>query len=129
MVVQVTVCVVSCSQRLLPAASCLQRGLQVRGAALDRCSSPRLRLALLPTPPPPAAPDHPRRCRSFFTIRDVLALYPALGLRLFLLSTQYRQAVNYTQRALEEVGPQHHAQLSPNNDDNNNDDYNIIQYI
>ena len=40
---------------------------------------------------------------SFFTIRDVLALYPALGLRLFLMSNQYRQAVNYTQRALEEV--------------------------
>ena len=43
------------------------------------------------------------RCGSFFTIRDVVALYPALALRLFLLSTQYRQAVNYTQRALEEV--------------------------
>ncbi|KAK9804172.1 hypothetical protein WJX73_008335 [Symbiochloris irregularis] len=40
---------------------------------------------------------------NFFTIRDVVALYPALALRLFLLSTQYRQAVNYTQRALEEA--------------------------
>lgn len=46
------------------------------------------------------------RC-SFFTIREVLKLYPALALRLFLLSTQYRQAVNYTQRALEEVQPYH----------------------
>ena len=43
------------------------------------------------------------RLRSFFTIRDVLQLYPALALRLFLLSSQYRQAINYTQRALEEV--------------------------
>lgn len=40
---------------------------------------------------------------NFFTIREVLKLYPALALRLFLLSTQYRQAVNYTQRALEEA--------------------------
>lgn len=32
-------------------------------------------------------------------------LYPALALRLFLISTHYRQAVNYTQRALEEVQP------------------------
>ena len=44
------------------------------------------------------------RLRSFFTIRDVVALYAPLALRLFLIATQYRQAVNYTQRALEEVG-------------------------
>lgn len=40
---------------------------------------------------------------NFFTIRDVVAQYHPLALRLFLVSTQYRQPVNYTQRALDEA--------------------------
>jgi cysteinyl-tRNA synthetase len=40
---------------------------------------------------------------NFFTIRDVLKNYPAAALRWFLVGTQYRQGVNYTQRALEEA--------------------------
>ena len=41
---------------------------------------------------------------NFFTIRDVLRQYHALALRWFLVATQYRAAVNYSQRGLEEVG-------------------------
>ncbi len=41
---------------------------------------------------------------NFFTIRTVVERYHPLALRLFLVSTQYRQAINFTQRALEEVG-------------------------
>lgn len=40
---------------------------------------------------------------NFFTIRDVLKQYHPLALRLFLLNTQYRQGINYTQRGLEEA--------------------------
>ncbi|KAG1677248.1 hypothetical protein FOA52_013447 [Chlamydomonas sp. UWO 241] len=40
---------------------------------------------------------------NFFTIREAVAKYHALALRWFLVSTQYRQQVNYTQRALEEA--------------------------
>jgi cysteinyl-tRNA synthetase len=40
---------------------------------------------------------------NFFTIRDVLQQYHPAALRWFLVQTQYRQGVNYTQRALEEA--------------------------
>ncbi len=40
---------------------------------------------------------------NFFTIRDVTAQYHPLVLRWFLLNTQYRQAINYSQPALNEV--------------------------
>eukprot|EP00891_Asterochloris_glomerata_P001720 jgi/Astpho2/1720/fgenesh1_pm.00032_%23_20_t len=40
---------------------------------------------------------------NFFTIRTVVERYHPLALRLFLVSTQYRQAINFTQRALEEA--------------------------
>lgn len=40
---------------------------------------------------------------NFFTIRDVLRQYHPMALRWFLVSTQYRQGINYTQRALEEA--------------------------
>lgn len=40
---------------------------------------------------------------NFFTIRDVLKSYHPMALRWFLLNTQYRQPVNYTQRALDEA--------------------------
>ena len=35
--------------------------------------------------------------------RDVVARYHPRALRWFLVNTQYRQPINYTQRALEEV--------------------------
>jgi len=40
---------------------------------------------------------------NFFTIREVLQRYHPMALRWLLLSTQYRAAINYTQRALEEA--------------------------
>ncbi len=40
---------------------------------------------------------------NFFTIRDVLQMYHPLALRWFLINTQYRQAINYTERSLQEV--------------------------
>jgi len=40
---------------------------------------------------------------NFFTIREVLDSYHPMALRWFLISTQYRQAINYTIRALEEA--------------------------
>ena len=40
---------------------------------------------------------------NFFTIRDVVARYAPTALRLMLLGTHYRAAINYTQRALEEA--------------------------
>ena len=40
---------------------------------------------------------------NFFTIRDVIQQYHPAALRWFLVGTQYRQPINYTQRALEEV--------------------------
>ena len=40
---------------------------------------------------------------NFFTIRDVIAKYHPLVLRWFLLNTQYRQAINYSLPALDEV--------------------------
>jgi len=40
---------------------------------------------------------------NFFTIRDVLRQYHPCALRWFLVGTQYRQGINYTQRALEEA--------------------------
>ena len=40
---------------------------------------------------------------NFFTIRDVLQSYSAGSLRWFLLGSQYRSGINYTQRALEEA--------------------------
>lgn len=40
---------------------------------------------------------------NFFTIRDVIAQYHPLALRWFLISTHYRQPINYTQQALDEV--------------------------
>ena len=53
-----------------------------------------------------AAVDSEKMSKSlgnFFTIRDVIKQYHVLALRLFLVSTQYRAPINYTQRALEEV--------------------------
>lgn len=35
--------------------------------------------------------------------REVIAQYHPRALRWFLVGTQYRQPINYTQRALEEV--------------------------
>eukprot|EP00798_Chlamydomonas_sp_ICE-L_P028260 gene28259-31365_t len=40
---------------------------------------------------------------NFFTIREVLKQYHPMALRWFLVNTQYRQPVNYTQRALDEA--------------------------
>jgi len=40
---------------------------------------------------------------NFFTIRQVLQQYHPMALRWFLINTQYRQGINYTQRALEEA--------------------------
>lgn len=40
---------------------------------------------------------------NFFTIRQVLQQYHPMALRWFLVNTQYRQGINYTQRALEEA--------------------------
>ncbi|PSC76096.1 cysteine-tRNA cytoplasmic isoform X1 [Micractinium conductrix] len=40
---------------------------------------------------------------NFFTIREVIAQYHPRALRWFLVGTQYRQPINYTQRALEEA--------------------------
>ena len=40
---------------------------------------------------------------NFFTIRDVLALYHPMALRWFLISSQYRAPINYTQRVLDEA--------------------------
>ncbi|KAL4458944.1 hypothetical protein ABPG75_013809 [Micractinium tetrahymenae] len=40
---------------------------------------------------------------NFFTIREVVAQYHPRALRWFLVNTQYRQPINYTQRALEEA--------------------------
>jgi len=40
---------------------------------------------------------------NFFTIRDVLALHHPMVLRWFLVSSQYRAPINYTQRALDEA--------------------------
>lgn len=39
---------------------------------------------------------------NFFTIRDVLKRYHPLALRWFLVSTHYRQPVNYSDKSLEE---------------------------
>jgi cysteinyl-tRNA synthetase len=48
------------------------------------------------------------RCRSkslgnFFTIREVLKKYHGMAMRWFLVGTQYRQPMNYSQVALEEA--------------------------
>jgi cysteinyl-tRNA synthetase len=40
---------------------------------------------------------------NFFTIRDVLQSYHSAALRWFLVSSQYRTPLNYTQRGLEEA--------------------------
>ena len=40
---------------------------------------------------------------NFFTIREVLQQYHPMALRWFLVNTQYRQGINYTQRALEDA--------------------------
>ncbi|PNH03719.1 Cysteine--tRNA ligase [Tetrabaena socialis] len=40
---------------------------------------------------------------NFFTIRDVLARYHPLALRWFLLSSQYRAPLNYSDKGLEEA--------------------------
>ena len=40
---------------------------------------------------------------NFFTIRDVLARYAPSALRLMLLGTHYRAAINYSDRVLEEA--------------------------
>lgn len=48
---------------------------------------------------------------SFFTIRDVIKQYHPMALRFFLVSSQYRAAINYTQRSLESVS--HSLHLDP----------------
>merc|ERR1712091_568910 len=40
---------------------------------------------------------------NFFTIRDVLKSYSPVALRFFLMGTQYRAPVNFSQRGLEEA--------------------------
>lgn len=40
---------------------------------------------------------------NFFTIRDVLKKYHGMAMRWFLVGTQYRQPMNYSQVALEEA--------------------------
>eukprot|EP00879_Flechtneria_rotunda_P011859 GHRR01012388.1.p1 GENE.GHRR01012388.1~~GHRR01012388.1.p1 ORF type:complete len:312 (+),score=111.78 GHRR01012388.1:250-1185(+) len=40
---------------------------------------------------------------NFFTIRDVLRLYHPAALRWFLISSQYRAPINYTQKALDDA--------------------------
>jgi cysteinyl-tRNA synthetase len=40
---------------------------------------------------------------NFFTIRDVLQSYHPAALRWFLVSSQYRTPLNYTQRGLDEA--------------------------
>lgn len=49
-----------------------------------------------------ALPSNPVCC-SFFTIRDVIQQYHPLALRFFLVSSQYRAAINYTPKNLEVV--------------------------
>ena len=41
---------------------------------------------------------------NFLTIRDVLHLYPAEVLRLFIFSTQYRNPLDFTEAALQDAG-------------------------
>lgn len=48
---------------------------------------------------------------NFFTIRDVLQVHHPLALRWFLINTQYRQPVNYTERGLLEVVTESHQQI------------------
>jgi cysteinyl-tRNA synthetase len=40
---------------------------------------------------------------NFFRIRDVIAIYHPMAVRWFLLSTQYRAPINYTEKHLEEA--------------------------
>eukprot|EP00897_Mesotaenium_endlicherianum_P005064 jgi/Mesen1/4586/ME000232S03856 len=40
---------------------------------------------------------------NFFTIREVLGRYSAVALRWFLLGTQYRSPINYSQRQLDQA--------------------------
>ena len=40
---------------------------------------------------------------NFFTIRDVLEKYHPMALRWFLISTHYRQPVNYSSQALDDA--------------------------
>jgi cysteinyl-tRNA synthetase len=47
-------------------------------------------------------------CRSkslgnFFSIRDIVQAYHPMALRWWLVGTQYRQPVNYTERSLQEA--------------------------
>ena len=42
---------------------------------------------------------------NFFTIRDVLALYPPEAIRLFMLSSHYRSPIDYSDQALAEAMP------------------------
>jgi hypothetical protein len=43
-------------------------------------------------------------CSPCCACREVVGQYHPRALRWFLVNTQYRQPINYTQRALEEVG-------------------------
>jgi len=54
-------------------------------------------------PAHPGRPAHHRRrsLGNFFTIRDVLARYSPAALRLLLLGTHYRAAINYSSTALD----------------------------
>lgn len=54
---------------------------------------------------PGAVAVHGRKlcCWPPCPVPQVIAKYHALALRWFLVSTHYRQPVNYTQRALEEA--------------------------
>ena len=40
---------------------------------------------------------------NFFTIRDVLQKYHGMAMRWFLVNTQYRAPMNYSQQALEDA--------------------------
>lgn len=40
---------------------------------------------------------------NFFTIRDVLKIYPPEALRLFLISSHYRSPIDYSDKALDEI--------------------------
>lgn len=40
---------------------------------------------------------------NFFTIRDVLKKYHGMAMRWFLVNTQYRAPMNYSQQALEDA--------------------------
>jgi cysteinyl-tRNA synthetase len=80
---------------LLAAQRLRERGLREDVEARP-CSSLSVWLRVSP---------HPlyRSLGNFFTIREALARYAPSALRLLLLSTHYRSAINYSTRALDEA--------------------------